>query len=182
MEPKKIVQKDWNGQFVEHYYILNGKKHGKYESYSNDGRLFEVRFYVEGEIHGIRKMFFNNGSSSYQTYFHGILHGESKSYMDEKLSEFSFYINGEPHGYWEELYNSGNYFNRSFYKLGKGQGIPAPEEHYHDEGSLAPDEEECFYFCHKDEDKIFYFPFLPPKPPRLPFTSDRSRYQTLEIS
>jgi antitoxin component YwqK of YwqJK toxin-antitoxin module len=41
------------GELVEEYHYLNGKKHGRYSSWYQDGRLWIEEYWFKGKEHGL---------------------------------------------------------------------------------------------------------------------------------
>lgn len=62
-------------------YNENGKKHGVWEHYHDNGQLDSRRNYVNGEKHGVWEDYHYNGQLSYRrNYANGKLHGVCESY------------------------------------------------------------------------------------------------------
>ena len=64
-------------------YNEKGKKHGVWEDYYYDGKLFSRGNYVNGKRHGLSEFYYNNGQLSYRrNYVNGKIHGVCESYYD----------------------------------------------------------------------------------------------------
>jgi hypothetical protein len=74
----------------------NGKEHGYWESYYENGQLYYKGNYVNGKPHGYWEYYWYNG----QLWYKGN------------------YVNGERHGYWEYYYSNGKLCYKGFYDMG----------------------------------------------------------------
>jgi len=98
---------------------------------------------------------------------------ERKTYHDNgALMKHYFHLNGERHGEYKSYYDNGQLEYHHFYL---NDGLCGEFKIYERGYRLK-------YHCFYSNSRRCDFPFLPPKPPRLPiFKSNRTRYQTLEI-
>lgn len=101
----------------------------------------------------------DNGSVWTHTFFltgngKEVPHGEFKVYHDNgKLAKHCFLLNGRHHGEYTEFYTDGSIENQMF-AIYKDMNVPSVK---------------------------MKIPFLPTKPARKEYKSNRTRYQTLEI-
>ena len=70
-------------------YNENGERHGYWERYHDNGKLWYKGTYVNGIKHGYWELYYSDGNLDYK----------------------GSYVNSEQHGYWEEPWlNSFNYY------------------------------------------------------------------------
>ena len=74
----------------------NGKQHGSWERYYDNGKLSYKGNYVDGKEHGYWEVYHSNGN----------------------LWSKGNYVDGIRHGYWEYYYSSGNLYSKGFYDMG----------------------------------------------------------------
>lgn len=60
-------------QLMALHKMKNGKNHGKLYDYSKNTYIFNIRNYLEGDLHGPNKVYQNNRIQSYCHYVHGKL-------------------------------------------------------------------------------------------------------------
>lgn len=129
-----IETKDENGQIIEKYTVNNeGEKEGLYEAFYKDGTLKESSNYINGQLDGERKIYFENGQVEiienhvdnvvngiyrvfYPTgqkniesnYVNGVLEGLLKKYDSfGNLKEEVTFSNNEENGKFIEYYANG---------------------------------------------------------------------------
>jgi antitoxin component YwqK of YwqJK toxin-antitoxin module len=102
-------------------YNEKGEKHGYWERYYGNGRLWYKGNYVDGREHGYWEVYFDNGRLDYKgNYLNGKKHGYWEDYYDNgQLAYKGNYVNGEPHGYWEVYYENGKLIYKGYYDMGK---------------------------------------------------------------
>ena len=78
-EKKKVVRRE--------YRLLNGKEHGLYTSYREDGAKSNEANYKDGKEHGRFTSFYKDGTKQNETHYkHGKLHGPHRAWdLDGKL-------------------------------------------------------------------------------------------------
>ncbi len=57
-----------SGGIFMHCFHVNGKRHGEYRDYHEDGRIWEVRNYRHGELHGERYYYATDGVDATMYY------------------------------------------------------------------------------------------------------------------
>ena len=77
-------------------YDENGKKHGLWEYYHDNGQLSSKVNYENGKQHGLWEYYFDNGQLRYKAN----------------------YLNGKPHGLWEDYWRNGQLHYRKEYDNG----------------------------------------------------------------
>ena len=97
---------------------------------------------------------------------------EKKEYYENgQLWQHCFFLNGKLHGECKSYRENGQLMYHYFYLNDK---IHGEYKYYYENGQIC---EHRFYLNHKQIDA----PFMKSKPKRLPFKSNRSRFQTLEV-
>ena len=86
-----------NGQIREHYYELNGQRHGEYKAWYPNGQLCSYRLYVNDKRHGEYKQWYDNGQLyTHKNYDNGKLHGEYKFFNhNEGMIQSTFWVHGK---------------------------------------------------------------------------------------
>ena len=86
-----------NGQNNAHYFEdENGKLHGEYKWWYDNGTLATHCYYEHGERHGEYKSWYYNGTLCEHCYYeHGERHGEYKWWDNGILLEHCYYEHGE---------------------------------------------------------------------------------------
>jgi antitoxin component YwqK of YwqJK toxin-antitoxin module len=86
-----------NGRLWEKVNYINGNKHGIYSSFHDNGQLEEEVNYIDGLRQGIYKSYYSNGKLFEEVnYIDGLKQGIYKSYHPNgQLKEEVNYINGE---------------------------------------------------------------------------------------
>jgi antitoxin component YwqK of YwqJK toxin-antitoxin module len=121
--PRKVYNTNNTGLMEEEYYS-DGKKHGNYRYWYQNGKLKEEGRYVHGVRDGVTIIYYENGSKSAEfTYKNGQLDGEASSnYADGKVKDAGFYSKGIQNGQWREYYINGNMQADGEYKNGEKEG------------------------------------------------------------
>ena len=96
-------------EFIKNY--KDGKYHGLYERYYDNGKLFEKSTYKDGKWDGLKEVYWSSG----------------------QLNTKSNFKNGKQEGPYEKYYYSGKLFVKTNYKDGKQEG---PYEKYYEDGKL----------------------------------------------
>jgi len=75
-----------NGQLMNHCFWVNDGLHGEYKSWYSDGQIHDHCFWVNDEIHGESKWWSANGQIRFHTYYsHGkVLRDLLKEPADEE--------------------------------------------------------------------------------------------------
>jgi antitoxin component YwqK of YwqJK toxin-antitoxin module len=91
------------------FIVVNGKVHGEYISYQNNGQVDEKCTYVHGQRHGEFVSYWNNGQVWVKcNYVDGKLNGEFVSYYEDGEVNVKFnYFDGKPHGEYVRYYKNG---------------------------------------------------------------------------
>jgi hypothetical protein len=107
-------EKYYNGRCKQRYLEdVEGKIHGKFISYFEDGTVDEVAHYSHGKYHGLVTEFTAWGKIM-TNYLNGVEHGlYQKLKSDGSIMEKGNYTNGVKTGYWIEYdgQDKGNYVN-----------------------------------------------------------------------
>ena len=98
-----------------------GNRHGYWEEYHDNGKLFSKGNYVNGNTHGYWEEYHDNGNLWCKgNYVDGKRHGYWEYYYSNgNLDYKGNFVDGKRHGYWEEYYYSGNTYYKGFYDMGK---------------------------------------------------------------
>lgn len=124
-----------NMELKESGEIKNGKKHGTVTSYSEYGKLIELRNYNEGIFDGKQSYFYENGGKKrISNYKNGIRHGAYNSWYEDGTTDTEqFYEEGKWEGEQRWFYPNGNPEYVSNYKAGVREG---PLSKYYENGRL----------------------------------------------
>lgn len=114
--------------------FLNGRKHGFFKQYNQDGSLSREANYKNGKLHGLSKLY-NKGQLSIEfNYQNNKRHGFFKLYNEDgSLSRKSYYKHGKLHGPFRG-YNKGRLSFEINYRNNKKHGVV---KHYNQDGSLS---------------------------------------------
>ena len=106
------------------YSVLNGKRHGNYKLWNDDGKPEEEKTYKDGILHGPSKEYYSSGQLLRELiYKDGKKEGPFKEYdWDGQLKSKGIYRNDILHGPFEE-YNEGKLEWEGTYKDGKKDGV-----------------------------------------------------------
>jgi antitoxin component YwqK of YwqJK toxin-antitoxin module len=156
-----VKVKDGNGTIIEEYTVdKDKKKHGLYTAYNDKGIISETAEYVNGQLHGERKIYDADGNleivESYKdnvtdgpysvlypdgqvkfetTYSAGVMNSKAKSYTAAgTLKEEVTFVNNEENGPFKEYYDNGNIEWEGTYLNGDNEfGLL---KHYDESGEL----------------------------------------------
>jgi len=119
----------------------NGKLHGKYISYYDNGGKMSERNYENGKYHGEYIQYYRNGNiRTVDNFILDKKHGESIEYdEDNRVIQKCHYISGLLHGEFTVYYDNGNLKQECNYKNGERHGKYTD---YHENGNLRI---ECDY-------------------------------------
>ena len=112
-----------------------GQIHGTYQSWYENGQLYEQIEYVNGKLHGIRYVWDEDGQLCTQSeYVNGKRHGTYRDWHDNgQLREQSEYVNDNLHGTSRYWYDNGQLWEQCEYVNGARHGI---RYIWNDDGSL----------------------------------------------
>ena len=100
-----------DGMFLERFEqnTQTQKKEGVFELFSAKGELLETATYKEGQLHGIRKLYYENGQTqTIEQYEHGSFKGLFQTfYTNGQLEIEGVYTNGMMNGDWKRYYDTG---------------------------------------------------------------------------
>jgi antitoxin component YwqK of YwqJK toxin-antitoxin module len=143
-----------NGKLRARANYKDGKTDGLYEEYYKNGQLKWKVVHKDGKRHGNIEMYYENGRLFFKGTFKNDYQrdGTWKSYYENgRLRNKEIYKDEKPEGLWVYYHENGNLdFKRSF-KDGKYHGL---HEEYHENGQL---EQKGYY---KDEKKNGYWKYL----------------------
>lgn len=80
---------------------INGKYHGKYVEWNDNGNIVKYCFYKNGILHGEYREIIYNGDERYKiicNYLNGKLHGTCNEWVNEQLIRKQTFHNGILHG------------------------------------------------------------------------------------
>jgi hypothetical protein len=64
----EYIARYMSGGIFIHCFHVNGKRHGEYRDYHEDGRIWEVRNYRHGELHGENYLYRKDGVDATMYY------------------------------------------------------------------------------------------------------------------
>lgn len=134
--PRKVYDPQRGGRLVELTYYSDGKKHGNYTKWYENGKIQENGVYVYDVRDGVSNWYFENGNKSVEySYRDGKLDGNASTYYDNgKVSAYGMYINNMQTGEWKEYYENGNMKAEGIFKNGEKDG---QWKEYDQEGKLV---------------------------------------------
>jgi antitoxin component YwqK of YwqJK toxin-antitoxin module len=96
---------------------LNGKLHGKCESWDRSGILNHIKHYKAGVLHGRFKTYRQDGSLWRSSYlYNNNIHGVVKKYYSNGRLQYRHrYYHGKKHGRFTEYNEDGSIFSSSVY-------------------------------------------------------------------
>ena len=108
---KTIEVENEAGVIIERYVqnVATTQKEGKSEAFDDSGQLLETAFYQNGQLHGERILYHENGAiQAIEPYENGIFKGDFQAFYENKQLELTGkYINGKMDGEWKRYYDSG---------------------------------------------------------------------------
>jgi antitoxin component YwqK of YwqJK toxin-antitoxin module len=99
-----------------------GNKQGEWKTYDAAGRLRVIENYLDNELHGIRKVYYDNDTLRIQENYHyGVQVGLSLMYHSNgNLNEKKLYDStGMPHGPFEIYYENGKRAQKGVFNKGR---------------------------------------------------------------
>lgn len=132
-----IENKTEEGVLVEKYSRKkdNFAKHGPYQSFHENGQVYEERFFKEDQLDGISKVYLENGKLDYlETHKNGQYEGlYQKYYENGQLSNEGQYVDNEMSGVWKRWYKDGTLREEVHFKGNEENG---PFKEFHENGKL----------------------------------------------
>ena len=132
-----IEERDDQGRLVAEYEMRDGVKHGKFVGYHPDGSIFEESTYINGQVHGIRSLFFegNKKIQTSETYVNGVMDGLFEEYhINGQVSFTGLFVNDAMDGVWKKYNEVGQLIEEVTFKDSEENG---PFKEYHTNGQLA---------------------------------------------
>ena len=137
-EYKQLIKKEKyfnDGRHLEYFenkkrqakfelHVINGKRHGSYKSYYENGQIKIYSNYINGVLDGSYRHYYENGQIEVdRNYINGELDGIYKSYYENGQIKLDCNgKNGEIEGVYKSYYESGNLKNQFNYKNGSKVG------------------------------------------------------------
>lgn len=116
----------YSGKFkVSEGMVVNKKYHGEWRYFHKESTvLMTLENYVDGNLEGVRKVYYKDGSLAEETYYKkGLKDGPCKLFNQAgKLIEDSNYLKGELHGAASFFDSNGLIASKGSYKNGKSVG------------------------------------------------------------
>ncbi len=131
-----IEIKDENGRVTESYHVKTDNiKHGEYTALHENGKTRESATYIDGELDGVRKIFYDNGSVEIEeNYVNGTITGDYKVYyVNGQLKIETSYKDGAMNGELKK-YNEKGILIEEVTMVDNEENGPFKE--YHDNGKL----------------------------------------------
>ena len=135
--PNTIEERDDQGNLLAQFEMRDDMKHGKYVGYHPDGSIFEESTYINGQVHGIRSLFYegNKKIQTAETYIDGIMDGLFEEYhINGQVAFTGLYVNDAMDGVWKKYSESGQLIEEVSFKDSEENG---PFKEYHSNGQLA---------------------------------------------
>ena len=132
-----IEEFDDEGRLVATYETKDELKHGSYVGYHPDGSIFEESTYLNGEVHGIRNLYYEGSKKlqTMETYDHGIMSGLFEEYhLNGQVSFTGLYVDNAMDGVWKKYNEGGQLLEEVSFKDSEENG---PFKEYHLNGQLA---------------------------------------------
>ena len=107
---KMVEVKNQDGITIERYSVIQDTiRQGSFESYYDNGDLFEASFYKAGALEGTRTIYFQNGKPEVvENYSKGIISGPFKTYYaDGQVNVSGVFVNGVLEGIVQKYYETG---------------------------------------------------------------------------
>lgn len=116
------------GKVKKEVHYKDGKFHGMYITYFENGQVESEQNYVMDQKDGLSKYYYDDGKLFYtENYDKGVLNGQIKRlYKNGNIWMVQKFKKGEPTGVWEEYYPEGMIRYEGEYKKGK-----LVKEHYY---------------------------------------------------
>lgn len=132
-----VEERDDQGNLVAAYEMRDDTKHGKYIGYHTDGSIFEESTYVNGQVHGIRSLYYegNKKIQTSESYINGIMDGLFEEYhLNGQVAFTGLFVDDAMEGVWKKYNNSGQLLEEVSFKDSEENG---PFKEYHLNGQLA---------------------------------------------
>jgi antitoxin component YwqK of YwqJK toxin-antitoxin module len=137
-ELETVEKKDPAGRLLEKYTIdkKTGARQGMHQSFHPNGNLFRESNYVDGELHGITKSYYESGElESLETMQHGLFEGPyQRFYVDGRVANEGQYVNNEMSGLWKRYFETGELMEEVNFAKNEENG---PFRLYHKNGKLS---------------------------------------------
>lgn len=138
---KSVGERNLHGEFI-----------GKTIFYDEDGHVTEERYYIDGQLNGIQRIYFPSGNVKREYEMdHGVVTNQALDYYENGARKaIQFYRFGKLHGDIKEFYADGKLRREVTYVNGDIQG---KETFYHENGTKASEvnylngQKEGVYFC-----------------------------------
>jgi len=130
---KVIEERDDHGNLMAAYAVKEDSiKHGKYTAYHEDGSVFEESTYVNGQVHGVRMMYYEG---DIETYDNGEMEGLFEEYhLNGQVSFSGIFTDGAMEGVFKKYSESGQLIEEVTFVDSEENG---PFKEYHLNGQLA---------------------------------------------
>lgn len=132
-----IEERDDYGNLTATYAMKDSIKHGKYTAFHPDGSVFEESTYVDGEVHGVRIMYYegNKKTKVLETYEHGEMEGLFEEYhLNGQVAFSGIFTDGAMEGIFKKYSETGQIIEEVTFVDSDENG---PFKEYHLNGQLA---------------------------------------------
>ncbi len=124
-----------NGIIKSEGYLVEGKKHGVWYFYSQQGDTISVNRYEAGVMSGRQKYYENNRLTFVETHVKGAENGERIHYYPNgQIDSQGMIINGKQDGEWRMFHDNGQLEKTLYFEMGN---IKGPLLNYHPNGRIA---------------------------------------------
>ncbi|MEQ8552612.1 MAG: hypothetical protein RIC53_08170 [Cyclobacteriaceae bacterium] len=115
--------------------VLDGKKHGSWVAYNDDGSIASITTYHVGVKEGVAVTFDKQGYAEVKSFYHNdMLNGNYLVFKRKRVIESRNYRDGELEGIVRKYYENGEIMEEAPYKEGNLDGIA---KWYDQEGNLS---------------------------------------------
>ena len=134
-QTERVEAEEFGMKVVYFVDSKTGSKEGPYEKFEQSGELFESASYEADQLHGIRTLFYPNGSPEIEeTYESGTLNGTYRTYYESgEVDIEGSYVDGVMSGIWKRHYKSGQTMESVTFADNAENG---PFVEYHENGKL----------------------------------------------
>lgn len=133
----KLEERDENGRLLARFEInpKDSSKNGLYESFYDDGTLYESSTYIKDTLNGTRQLFHENGKLYIEEQYEmGQFEGPYRSFYENgQLQSEGQYIDNKMAGLWELYYPDGTLKAEITFRNNLENG---PFKTYHPNGNL----------------------------------------------
>lgn len=107
------------------FFFRNRPYTGQVYSTYPTGQLAEEKTLLEGQVHGVSRKWFEDGTLSFEgEYVRGLRHGKTTSWWrNGQKRSISQFVDGIPHGEQWQWYQNGRKFKRIQLENGKQEGL-----------------------------------------------------------